>query len=131
MNFTYILRSQCIKCLFIKYKNSTLFLTLSASLLTNCKYIMETLLLAFHIQQMIKLLYSNNLRVTEDYVDYVCVGHIPSTTEYDSCTSIMDGGPPSPASRRGVEGLLIRSSKSCTLGLRTSMEGRLRFYGQS
>ena len=50
---------------------------------------------------------------------------LPSTTEYDSCTSIICGGPPSPISRSGVEGLLMRSSRSCTLGRRTSIEVRL------
>lgn len=39
-------------------------------------------------------------------------GNIPSTTEYDSWTSTIDGGPPSPTSRNGVDGLLIRSSRS-------------------
>ena len=41
--------------------------------------------------------------------------------------STIEGGPPSPVGRSGVVGLLIKSSRSPTLGLRTSIEGR-RFY---
>lgn len=40
--------------------------------------------------------------------------------------STIDGGPPSPVGRSGVDGLLIKYSRSPTLGLRTSIEG-LRF----
>lgn len=42
--------------------------------------------------------------------------------------STIAGGPPSPTARRGVEGLLIKSSMSETLGRRISTEG-LRLYG--
>lgn len=42
--------------------------------------------------------------------------------------STMAGGPSSPTGRNGVDGLLIKSSISETLGRRISIEG-LRLYG--
>lgn len=49
---------------------------------------------------------------------------LPSTAELLSGASTMTGGPSLPVGLRGVEGLLIRPSKSCTDGLLESPDFR-------